>query len=236
VRGSWLQAFRTDGLATGIFYPPTDLTGDAADAGLFIARLDDPEVFGFPVTSSPALSPYTAVTQNPTTGSGTAADPLTQVTTYTAGAFAQVKQTTTYVNGAQEFLVRWEVKNASASAPLHLKAMVAADFYFDGSDRGTGIFTAGPPRFIGGTNADTGNSGGFVEVLSTSPPWSHYQALEFGGAAHQVWGKIAASASSTGPSFDDTVIGDQVDNAGGWSWTSSRPAPASIRAPARPSR
>jgi hypothetical protein len=118
------------------------------------------------------------------------------------------------VNGAQEFLVRWEVKNASASAPLHLKAMVAADFYFDGSDRGTGIFTEGPPRFIGGTNADTGNSGGFIKVLSTSPPWSHYQALEFGGAAHQVWGKIAASASSTDPSFDDTVIGDQVDNAG----------------------
>jgi hypothetical protein len=110
--------------------------------------------------------------------------------------------------------VRWEVKNASASAPLHLKAMVAADFYFDGSDRGTGIFTEGPPRFIGGTNADTGNSGGFIKVLSTSPPWSHYQALEFGGAAHQVWGKIAASASSTDPSFDDTVIGDQVDNAG----------------------
>ena len=212
-----LQGLRTDRpVDSGIFYPATSLTGDA---GLFLARLDDPEVFGFPVTSGPVLTPYTSTSQGPVTGSGAANDPLTQVTKYNAGAapFIQVTQTTTYVNGSQQFFVRWDVKNPS-SGPLHFKAIAAADFFFDGSDRGTGIFTLGPPRFVGGTNADTGNSGGFEEVLSTGPRWDHYQALEFGPDSNQVWGKVEASAGSASPTLDDTVVGEQVDNAGAVEW------------------
>jgi hypothetical protein len=213
-----LQAFRASE-PSGIFFPPTSEIGDA---GLFLA-LPGPgpgsgTVFGFPVTSSNSgITDYTAGTQGATTGSGTTADPLTQVTNYTAGTTASVKQTTTYVNGAQEFLVRWEVTNTSG-APLNFKAMAAADFFFDGSDVGTGIFTNGPPRFIGGTNADSGRSGGFVEVLSGSDPWSTYQALEFGDEANQVWGKIMASAGSASATFDGSVIGEPVDNAGAVEW------------------
>jgi hypothetical protein len=116
--------------------------------------------------------------------------------------------------------MRWDVKNTSG-APLKLKALAAADFYFEGSDRGTGIYTDGPPRFIGGTNADTGNSGGFSEQTggaSTSPPWSRYQALAFGSGDNEVWGKVEAAADNANPSFDNTVIGDSVDNAGGVEW------------------
>lgn len=209
-----LQAFKS-GAATGIFYPPADQTGDA---GLFLAFPDQATVFGFPVTGSPAgITSYTLGTHGPTTGTGTAADPLTQVTTYTAAALANVTQTTTYVNGEQRFLVRWQVENTSGGN-LSLKAMVAGDFFFDGSDRGTGVFTEGPPRFIGGTNADTGNSGGFVEVLTGSQPWSTYQALEFGTGPNQVWGKIAAAAGSASATFDGTVVGEPVDNAGAVEW------------------
>ena len=148
------------------------------------------------------------------TGTGTAASPLTQVTTYQATGLAEVNQTTSYVNGSQEFRAHWDVKNISASA-IHFKAVVPADFFFEGSDRGTGIFTQGPPRFIGGTNVDSGSSGGFVEV---TPAWSAYQALEWGDNPDQLWGKVNDAADSTAATFDDTVIGEFVDNAGGVEW------------------
>jgi hypothetical protein len=161
---------------------------------------------------------YTAVSQSAITGSGSAADPLTLVTKYNAAARLQITQTTTYVNGSQQFTVRWDVRNPNMGA-VKFKALAAADFYFDGSDRGTGIFTDGPPRFVGGTNADTGNSGGFAELLGLgSPPWSAYQALAFGENPGQVWSIVEGSAGSSAQSFDNSVTGEQVDNAGGVEW------------------
>jgi hypothetical protein len=160
------------------------------------------------------------------TGSGTPGSPLKQVTRYavalTTGVnLAEITQTTTYVNGAQDFAVDWAVKNTS-DAPLKLKALAAADFFFDGSDRGTGIYTDGPPRFIGGTNADSGNSGGFAEVTggaSTSPPWSSYEALAYvSTSGDDVWTKVAHAADATAQSFDNTVLDTPDDNAGGVEW------------------
>jgi hypothetical protein len=160
---------------------------------------------------------YTLVSAGPVTGSGSAAAPLTQDTVYRTGpAGLLVTQTTSYVNGSQFFTVRWVVKN-SDMGDAHFKAFAAADFFFDGSDRGTGIYTQGPPQFVGGTNADTGNSGGFAEVPGTTA-WSGYQALAYGGGADQVWGKIEGAAVSTSTTFDNTVVGEQVDNAGGVEW------------------
>ena len=223
-----LQAIRA-GSDAGIFFPSTATTGDA---GFFLAFPDAApaqlagHVYGFQGSAGPfGLDDYTPLSQGPTTGAGTAADPLKQVTTYavapTSGTnLAEVTQTTTYVNGAQSFALRWDVKNTSG-APLKLKALAAADFFVDGSDRGTGIYTDGPPRFIGGTNADSGNSGGFSEVTggaSSSPPWSRYQALGYGPGADEVWGKVQAAADSAGPTFDDSVNGESIDNAGGVEW------------------
>jgi hypothetical protein len=209
-----LQAFKS-GSSTGIYYPSTSQTGDA---GFFLAEFDGtPTVNGFDGAAGPdGLALYNPTNASPVTGSGTAADPLKQVTSYTtAGTTIDITQTTTYVNGSQEFRVRWDVHNMGGGA-AHFKAIAAADFFFDGSDRGTGIYTQGPPQFIGGTNADTGASGGFVEVPSTSP-WSRYQALAFGGSPGEVWNKVEASASSA-PSLDNTVVGEQVDNAGAVEW------------------
>ena len=211
-----LQAFKDDP-TTGIYYPSTSQTGDA---GFFLAELDGtPTVNGFNGGAGPSAHPlalYNPITANPVSGSGTAADPLRQSTTYTTNDTGiSITQTTTYVNGAQEYGVRWAVTNTTG-VPVHFKAIAAADFFFDGSDRGTGIYTQGPPQFVGGTNADTGLSGGFVEVPSTSP-WSRYQALAFGPSATEVWGKVQASATTT-PTLDNTVVGDQVDNAGAVEW------------------
>jgi len=229
-----LQVFRQDrvdpSLPPGIFYPSTAQTGDA---GLFLAfPAPVSKVYGFPVTSFlSGITSYTGVTQGGVTGAGTSADPLTQVTTYQAPGLAKVTQTTDYVNGSQEFRVRWVVQNISGPASIHFKALAAADFFFEGSDRGTGIFTEGPPRFIGGTNVDSGSSGGFVEVADS--PWSTYQALEWGDGPDQLWGKVNAAAGSTNATFDGTVIGALVDNAGGVEWdqyaTGAGLAPAGSR-------
>ena len=212
-----LQAFRA-GIPEGIYYAPSNTTGDA---GFFLAVRDGgtPTVYGFDGSAGPhGTTDYTLGSQGAVTGSGTAADPLTQITIYQTAATGglEVTQTTTYVNGSQFFTTTWVVKNTGAT-PAHFKAFAAADFFFDGSDRGTGIYTQGPPQFIGGTNADTGNSGGFAEVPGTTA-WSRYQALAYGSAADQVWGKIDNAAASDAPTFDDTVVGEQVDNAGGVEW------------------
>jgi hypothetical protein len=211
-----LQAFRA-GVPDGIYYAPTSTTGDA---GFFLAVLDSTNaVFGFDGSAGPnGTTDYMLVSQGAVTGSGTAADPLSQVTVYRTAAAngLEVTQRTTYVNGTQFFTLSWAVRNTAAVA-AHFKAFAAADFFFDGSDRGTGIYTQGPPQFIGGTNADTGNSGGFAEVPGTTA-WSRYQALAYGAGPNEVWGKIQGAAANANPTFDNTVVGEQVDNAGGVEW------------------
>jgi hypothetical protein len=212
-----LQAFRA-GSPDGIYYRPDSTTGDA---GFFLAVLDSSNtVYGFDGNAGPhETTDYTTMSASAVTGTGTAADPLTQVTVYktTASNGLEVTQKTTYVNGNQFFTVQWVVRNTSGTTAAHFKAFAAADFFFDGSDRGTGIYTQGPPQFIGGTNADTGNSGGFAEVPGTTA-WSRYQALAYGSGADQVWGKIDGAAADTNPTFDNTVVGEQVDNAGSVEW------------------
>ena len=157
------------------------------------------------------------VAQKPVTGDGSAGDPFTQVTEYEVPAKElYVTQTTTYFNGATEFKNKWEVANKSLVA-VPFRAFAAADFYFEGDDRGTGVFTQGPPRFIGGTNVDTGHSGGFVEVTGgggPSPPWTHYQELPW----PNVWTDVIQKAAEPGTHFNDTVDPNDEDNAGGVEW------------------
>jgi hypothetical protein len=229
-----LQAFRT-GDPTGIFYNPTDQVGDA---GFFLAfpagipGAPTPAVYGFNGRAGPdGLTEYTPVSKDAPTGTGTAASPHSQVTRYNAGPL-QVTQTTTYVNGTSQFRIKWLVHNGAASA-VRFKALAAADFYFDGSDRGTGIYVNGPPRFIGGTNADSGNSGGFSEVTGGASPsaaWSAYQALAFGGADDEVWGKVQNAADTSTATFDNTVVGTPVDNAGGVEWDQNAASGAGLAA------
>ncbi len=240
-----LQAKR-DVDRANIFYRSTSQVGDA---GFFLAFPDLPasgsapaqtaalkgHVFGFDGLAGPNVpteDAYVPVSQAPATGAGTAASPFSQVTTYAATAdtdandatppvqVALVTQTTTYVTGNQVFDVRWDVKNVTG-APLRFKALTAADFFFEGSDVGTGIYTQGPPRFVGGTNADTGRSGGFVEVGAPSPslPWSHYQALPFAALDdNDVWTRVEHAADAGTASLDDSVVGQPVDNAGAVEW------------------
>jgi hypothetical protein len=228
-----LQAFRNDrsdpSQAPGIFFQPTSMIGDA---GFFLAFPttipNNPtdlagKVWGFAGSFVGPHIPneYTVGSVGGVTGSGTAADPLKQVTVYavhpTTSGDVTITQTTTYVNGAQEFRVHWLVHNGSG-APLRFKAVVGADFFFEGDDAGVGIFTQGPPRFIGGTNVDSGSSGGFVEV---SPSWSAYQALDF----PTVWTKVRGAADNTSAVWDNSVLDHPDDNAGGVEWDQALTTP-----------
>lgn len=215
-----LQGFLS-GSSEGIYFAPDLQLGDA---GFFLAFPTGGKapvghaghVWGFEGAAGPEeLEEFEPKPggQHPVTGSGTAAEPFSQVTEYGAEG-VNVIQTTTSVNGATQFQEKWTVVNASG-VPTNFRAFAAADFYFEGDDRGTGIFTAGPPRFIGGTNVDSGRSGGFVEVNDgISPPWSHYQELPF----PDIWKNVIQQAANPLVTFNDTVDPEDTDNAGGVEW------------------
>jgi hypothetical protein len=219
-----MQAVRTE-TSDGIFFAPFNLQGDAGfflafpSAGMGPSGLPG-EVWGFNGAAGPhSLNTYTDVSQGSVTGSGTSGSPFTQVTEYKTGGGTDgvhVVQTTTYVNGSQQYDTKWVVTNKTGQ-DVNYKAFAAADFFFEGDDRGTGIFTLGPPRFIGGTNVDSGSSGGFVEVTSGgAKAWSHYQELPY----PDVWTDVIQTAANptTPGAFNDTVDPDDVDNAGGAEW------------------
>lgn len=230
-----LQAQRA-GDTSYIFFAPSNPVGDA---GFFLAFPQDAagvpvdlagKVYGFNGSAGPfGLEAFVARSQSPVTGAGVAGSPFTQVTTYavnptdatdTTKDLALVTQTTTYVNGEQTFHVKWDVKNVSSPAvALPFKALLGADFYFEGDDRGTGIFTQGPPRFVGGTNADTGRSGGFVESPAPATPWSHYEALTYSTEPLSVWTRIGQAGNEANTKvFNDTAYAEPDDNAGGVEW------------------
>ena len=156
------------------------------------------------------------------------------MTTYTVdapGPIAEIEQTTTYVNGEQRFSTTWAVKNVS-TGPLAYKALAAADFYFEGSDVGTGIFTAGAAAL---RRRHERRHRPFGRLRRGRPRrrrrGRHYQALPFGGADTEVWGKVQTAAAASAASFDNTVVGEPVDNAGGVEWDGQY-----ARRPARPPR
>jgi hypothetical protein len=220
-----LQGFVSGG-SSGIYFAPEEEFGDAGFFLAFPAAGSPPsgmggQAWGFTGSAGPYFggesgeegTEYEPIAQSPVTGSGTAADPLSQVTEYKAGG-VKVAQTTTYVNGTTEFKIKWVVSNGTAAA-INFRALVAADFYFEGDDRGTGVFTQGPPRFIGGTNVDSGRSGGFVEAIGgASPPWSHYQEMAY----PDIWTNVIEEAAEPTVHFNDTVEAEDVDNAGGVEW------------------
>jgi hypothetical protein len=116
---------------------------------------------------------FSPVSQDLVQGSGTSGDPWTQLTKYDVVVatvhFLQVEQTTSYVNGSSTFVVDYRVKNLQADA-VKFRALVGADLFLNNNDCGTGVFKAGPPRFVGGSSL--GRLGGFTEEPSSA--WTHY--------------------------------------------------------------
>ncbi|HST54429.1 MAG TPA: Ig-like domain-containing protein [Solirubrobacteraceae bacterium] len=221
------------------FFPPSGTLGDCGFFLAFPAAAANPTalkngtlgtVFGFAGSAGPGLGDsgsliYTAIGQGPSTGTGTVADPYTEVTTYKASAsnldYALVTDTTTYVSGQAQFTAKYDVQNvtgsgssAAPSATLYFHALVAGDLFVANEDAGTGVFLGGPPRFIGGQNPHTGTLGGLIEAPAPALPWSNYQEGNWNG---DIWNAVRASAAAT-PVFDNSINPILMDNGVGVSW------------------
>jgi hypothetical protein len=170
---------------------------------------------------------FTPVSQGGWTGAGTGGDPYTLLTTYDvkngATTLARVNQTTTYVNGESNFVNSYAVQNLSGD-PLQFRALVGADVYLNGSDCGSGIFKAGPPRFVGGSSQ--GRVGGFTEAGTA---WTRYFEGPYGGppgscetnpsGALGVWDYLEGAEAGVGfPSSPGSIDPGFVDNGIGIQW------------------
>ena len=223
------------------FFPPHEpqTTNTSANAGLALAfpsgqaslpSTVNGKVWGWtPNANGPSFSggSFDPVVQSNWIGSGTDADPFSQVTTYQVppqvGFGLLVTQTTTYINGASNFVITYSITNNSV-VPVRFRALVGADVYLNGSDCGVGIFKPGPPRFLGGSNL--GRVGGFTEAGAPSPAWTHYFEGPYGGppgpcetnptGSPGVWDYIQGAPAGSG--FPDTVSGASVDNGIGVQW------------------
>jgi hypothetical protein len=232
------------------FYPGT---GTVGDCGFFLGfpsagnppKLQE-KVYGFQGVAGPSLgsTEYTEVSPGSPTGSGTSADPYKLVTQFkvtdaeTKLDYALITETTTYVNGEAQFTSTFEVENITGEtipgfttapkATLKFHAIYAGDLFTDNSDFGTGVFLAGPPRFIGGQNNTTGVFGGFIEAGSPSPSWTNFQTGCWNFVPeercpmtspndHGIWPAVEG-AKTESPVFNDDVDPNLIDNAAGVSW------------------
>ena len=202
---------RLEGDTTNVFFSPSN--NDTPNAGF---SLGFPVGFGAstsPVTYGPAGgSGFSAVSQSPLSGTGTAASPYRVTTVYRvpngAGTAAQVTQVVTYLNGNSRFAVNYSVRNLSG-APLRFRASEYADLYLAGSDSGTGFFQAGPPRLVGGFNAASGRVGGIEEVAGS--PWDRYEEDGYSTVRSNV-----ANLATAG--LDNTINPASIDNGVAVQW------------------
>jgi len=242
------------------FYPPSGTLGDCGFFLAFPAKSSNPKallgegeegtVYGFSGAAGPHITSaptggreYTAIEQGAVTGSGTEADPYTEVTKFkvseeeTKTDFAVVTVTTQYVNGQPQFTATYDVQNitgmavsgglkpAKPAATIRFHAIVAGDLFVANDDHGTGVFLGGPPRFIGGQNPNTGTLGGFLEVPSS--PWSNWQEGYWDGPVsgegfipqdQGIWNAVRISPQPGEGVFNDTIDPNLMDNGAGVSW------------------
>jgi hypothetical protein len=211
---------------------PLDLQGPEVEPGVKAGR-----VFGFngqagpggftepTEVESPKLQ-YVPVTNTGPTGNGSAAEPYKVVTVFAAYVgtkkYFEVTQTTEYITGNPFFTVNVTVKNTSTET-VYYRAIYAGDLFVNGNDVGTGVFLAGPPRFVGGQNQTSGVLGGFQEELHTFtgasvPAWTSYgedywASTPTGG----IWNDVEHSANAT-QVFPDSVSPEDFDNGAGVAW------------------
>lgn len=231
------------------FFPPFGTVGDCGfflsfpTAGSGQPAVLKETVFGFSGSAGPGLSTdYTAINQGAPTGSGTASDPYTEVTTFKVRGsdgkdYALVTVTTTYISGQPQFTSTYDVQNLTGTTPgnglepptattLYFHAIEAGDLFVNNDDRGTGVFLAGPPRFIGGQNNTSGVLGGFIEAPAPALPWTNFQEGYWNGPEppepripqnNGIWNAVRTSATSA-PVFNETVDPNLMDNGAGVSW------------------
>jgi hypothetical protein len=248
-QGQCQSSYVIGGQVAGNYFPGGDPFefSPVGDCGFFLAFPEgvagqpsalQGRTFGFEGHAGPrGLDDYVPVSQSAVTGSGTATDPYTQLTTFAVEAegetYALVNETTTYVNGAPQFTSTYDVTNTSAEK-LYFRAMYAGDLYVNGDDYGVGVYLGGPPRFIGGQNTNSGVIGGFQEAPAPALPWSSPQEAcwvevpsprceaaesEDNGIWHDV-----ETTDEEEHAFNGSIDSAEVDNGTGVEWDQLREA------------
>ncbi|HTA05303.1 MAG TPA: Ig-like domain-containing protein [Solirubrobacteraceae bacterium] len=244
-RGQCQSSYQVNGTTNNNYYPGDSQIGDC---GFFLAfpkagsgqpaNLQG-KTFGFEGHAGPGsiagpglTDIYTPVSQTGISGDGSAANPLTQTTVFKvvdsgAKEDALVTETTTYVNGAPQFVSTYNVKNTSGST-LYFRAIYAGDLFVNGDDRGVGSFLSGPPRFIGGQNTNSGILGGFIEAGAPALPWSSFQEGywanslgTFSPGDEGIWNELETSVEEP-RAFNETVEPKELDDGAGVEWDQLR--------------
>jgi hypothetical protein len=169
-----------------------------AGSGFVIAV--DQNVFGFHYAQMDFVS------QTPTEGQGTRANPfrsvLRQQLTHNDTSL-QVTQTALYVNDSQSFQLDWLIANTGRSNTC-FKAYHGADLYFANDDRGIGYY-----------NARTGSVGGYNKakdwymVFTPLTPASHYEEAHYS----IIWERL-----QTQEDLKNTVSNEYIDNGAALQW------------------
>jgi CSLREA domain-containing protein len=197
--GAGQLQFRFNGQSAGVFYSPES---EPADAGLEIREGG----VHYPLGSGATIEGPTLRSH----GAGTRA--LHSV--YTVGPNLRVTEDVTYTDQTQSVRLRYEITNVSGST-LSFSAAELADLYAAGSDDGTGVLEAGPPRFVGGRSAN-----GALTGLVEGTPWSHYQAGYYGA----VFSNFAEG------NLNDAIDATEQDNGVGAQWDFSAVGAGQTRA------
>ncbi len=161
---------------------------------------------GSNATGSSGYVAWTPVSQVGPTGTGTAADPYTIVTTVTGGPFTVV-QTDTYIVGQEVYRTAVKVTSSTQVSGIVYRA---GDCYLQGSDSGRGRLASNvAPTCLASASATSPDR---IEQLYPLTPGSHHYV----DAYSSVWQVIGDKAQ-----FPDTVRagdGAEYDNGLGLSW------------------
>jgi hypothetical protein len=196
-----------------VFYSPQET--DSPNAGFTLGFPTAVGTIPAGTTFGPAGdADFIAATQGPVTGAGTAGSPYQVVTTYLASDgttdAARITQTVGYISGQTRFSVGYLVENLSRVSALPIRAGEYADLYL-ADDEGTGVFRAGPPRFVGGRSADARVGG--IEEVPTSP-WDRFE--------EDAYTTVRANlVNLAGTGLDNSVNPALVDNGVAVQWNRS---------------
>ncbi len=209
------------------FYPPDTSPGDC---GTFLkvngtvyspdfANHDDTAADGFS-----AWTPFSPASQTPVTGSGTASDPFTVVTTANAGASGvSVRERSTYVTGSQTYASQITVLNSTINA-VDVTLYKAADCYLANTDFGYGAVNPSTGGVFCTENANNSPTGRTIGFTPGEGPSSHYVETFWDGRPGDgavppgLWARIDGSPLSD--TCDCTVF---QDNGAGLSWSLNVP-------------
>ncbi len=169
-----------------------------AGSGFFIAL--NTNIYG------PFYTNMQFVSQTPTTGQGTSADPFRSVLhqqLVSGETTLEVTQTALYVNNSPSFQLEWQIAN-TGSANACFKAYHAADLYFANDDRGSGYY-----------NASTGSVGGYNQakdwymVFTPLTPASHHEEAGY----RTIWNRLQNMED-----LNDTIDTNYIDNGAALQW------------------